>query len=152
MKSLLSTASSHPWRTETKVDPAQYTQNVPADFEGSLKCLMLCCGRGEGRAVTSSPQTSFLCRASGDLGRGLPLPCLLSYSNTSLFLDCIICPQNFYDSHFLLHTPKLYISLNIWKTIIQYGTSLVVQWLRIYLSMQGTRVQSLIREDLTCSN
>ena len=30
------------------------------------------------------------------------------------------------------------------------GTSLVVQWLRIHLPMQGTRVQSLVREDLTC--
>ena len=29
-------------------------------------------------------------------------------------------------------------------------TSLVVQWLRIYLSMQGTRVQSLVQEDSTC--
>ena len=29
-------------------------------------------------------------------------------------------------------------------------TSLVVQWLRIRLSMQGTQVQSLIREDPTC--
>ena len=30
------------------------------------------------------------------------------------------------------------------------GTSLVVQWLRIHLPMQGIRVQSLVREDLTC--
>ena len=30
------------------------------------------------------------------------------------------------------------------------GTSLVVQWLRIRLSMQGTQVQSLIREGPTC--
>ena len=30
------------------------------------------------------------------------------------------------------------------------GTSLVVQWLRICLPMQGTRVQSLVREDPTC--
>ena len=30
------------------------------------------------------------------------------------------------------------------------GTSLVVQWLRIHLPMQGTWVQSLVREDPTC--
>ncbi|KAJ8776418.1 hypothetical protein J1605_015533 [Eschrichtius robustus] len=29
-------------------------------------------------------------------------------------------------------------------------TSLVVQWLRIRLPMQGTRVRSLVREDPTC--
>ena len=31
-----------------------------------------------------------------------------------------------------------------------YGTSLVAQWLRICLPMQGTRVQALVREDPTC--
>ena len=30
------------------------------------------------------------------------------------------------------------------------GTSLVAQWLRIRLPMQGTRVQSLVQEDPTC--
>ena len=30
------------------------------------------------------------------------------------------------------------------------GTSLVAQWLRIRLPMQGTRVQPLVREDPTC--
>ena len=30
------------------------------------------------------------------------------------------------------------------------GTSLVEQWLRIHLPMQGTRVQALVREDPTC--
>ena len=31
------------------------------------------------------------------------------------------------------------------------GTSLVAQWLRSCLPMQGTRVQALVREDPTCS-
>ena len=35
------------------------------------------------------------------------------------------------------------------KTQIQ-GTSLVAQWLRICLPMQGTRVWALVREDPTC--
>ena len=30
------------------------------------------------------------------------------------------------------------------------GTSLVAQWLRILLPMQGTRVRALVREDPTC--
>ena len=30
------------------------------------------------------------------------------------------------------------------------GTSLVAQWLRIHLSMQGTRVRALVREGPTC--
>ena len=30
------------------------------------------------------------------------------------------------------------------------GTSLVAQWLRIHLPMQGTRVQALVWEDPTC--
>ena len=32
----------------------------------------------------------------------------------------------------------------------QWGTSLVAQWLRIRLPMQGTRVRSLVWEDPTC--
>ena len=30
------------------------------------------------------------------------------------------------------------------------GTSLVAQWLRIRLPIQGTRVRALVREDPTC--
>ena len=33
---------------------------------------------------------------------------------------------------------------------IHVGASLVVQWLRIHLPMQGTRVRALVREDPTC--
>ena len=39
------------------------------------------------------------------------------------------------------------------KTLLKFnkfGTSLVVQWLRICLPMQGTRIRALVREDLTC--
>ena len=36
------------------------------------------------------------------------------------------------------------------KEDIQIRTSLVAQWLRIRLPMQGTQVRSLIREDPTC--
>ncbi|KAJ8789691.1 hypothetical protein J1605_004825 [Eschrichtius robustus] len=34
--------------------------------------------------------------------------------------------------------------------IKQVGASLVAQWLRICLPMQGTRVRALVREDPTC--
>ena len=33
---------------------------------------------------------------------------------------------------------------------VSWGTSLVVQWLRVHLPMQGTRAWSLVREDSTC--
>ena len=33
---------------------------------------------------------------------------------------------------------------------LKAGASLVAQWLRIRLSMQGTRVHALVREDPTC--
>ena len=36
------------------------------------------------------------------------------------------------------------------KSEIGFRTSLVAQWLRIRLPMQGTRAQSLVREDPTC--
>ena len=32
----------------------------------------------------------------------------------------------------------------------QWGTTLVAQWLRIHLPMQGTRVRALVKEDPTC--
>ena len=43
-------------------------------------------------------------------------------------------------------------SLVTWQYVLKKalcGTSLVVQWLRIHLPMQGTRVWSLVREDST---
>ena len=39
--------------------------------------------------------------------------------------------------------------LSTFKNIFS-GTSLVVQWLRIHLSMQGARVRALVREDRIC--
>ena len=41
-------------------------------------------------------------------------------------------------------------SSSIIKIIIISGTSLVAQWIRIRLPMQGTWVQALVREDPTC--
>ena len=44
----------------------------------------------------------------------------------------------------------------LWKTLLfpiknaAFGASLVVQWLRICLPMQGTRVRALVWEDPTC--
>ena len=52
----------------------------------------------------------------------------------------------------ILHYGELYnyfiICYNV--IIIEIGTSLVAQWLRIHLPRQGTRVRALVREDPTC--
>ena len=42
----------------------------------------------------------------------------------------------------------IYLGLRLQE--IWRGTSLVAQWLRIHLPMQGTRVRALVREDPTC--
>ena len=42
-------------------------------------------------------------------------------------------------------TPGILLDKNLQKR-----TSLVAQWLRIRLPMQGTRVRSLVQEDPTC--
>ena len=42
------------------------------------------------------------------------------------------------------------VAISIKVKNIPPGTSLVAQWLRICLPMQGTRVRSLVREDPTC--
>ena len=36
------------------------------------------------------------------------------------------------------------------RNLQRFGTSLVAQWLRIHLPMQGTRVRALVQEDPTC--
>ena len=44
----------------------------------------------------------------------------------------------------------------LWKAVwrflkkLKIGASLVTQWLRVYLPMQGTRVRALVWEDPTC--
>ena len=46
-----------------------------------------------------------------------------------------------------------YCALGTGKTAVNKeldGASLVAQWLRIRLPMQGTRVRALVREDTTC--
>ena len=51
--------------------------------------------------------------------------------------------------YFPLPLPKLkFIKTSVYQN--DGWTSLVVQWLRIFLPMQGTGVQSLVREDPTC--
>ena len=53
----------------------------------------------------------------------------------------------------LNHTINQLDLKDIYKTLYPRtaeGTSLVVQWLRIRLPMQGTQVRALVREDPTC--
>ena len=45
--------------------------------------------------------------------------------------------------------PK-YPSTDEWIKRLWYWTSLVAQWLRIHLPVQGTRVRALVWEDPTC--
>ena len=59
-------------------------------------------------------------------------------------------------------TQRMYnpcVDYGLWVTMCQgsfidsnngVGTSLVAQWLRIHLPMQGTQVQALAQEDPTC--
>ena len=51
-----------------------------------------------------------------------------------------------YNMHKVSKIGTVYFSLKY----IYIGASLVVQWLRICLPMQGTRVQALVWEDPTC--
>ena len=46
--------------------------------------------------------------------------------------------------------PAFRIALRNCSREVGEGASLVAQWLRIHLPMQGTRVQALVREDPTC--
>ena len=51
------------------------------------------------------------------------------------------------------HTFELHASTHVWIFFFNskyYRASLVAQWLRILLPMQGTRAQALVREDPTC--
>ena len=51
----------------------------------------------------------------------------------------------------LWQPPICFLFLWVWFFKIPcIGTSLVAQWLRIHLPMQGTRVPALVREDPTC--
>ena len=51
-------------------------------------------------------------------------------------------------------TLKMVKTVNFMYVLPQFknaqGTSLVAQWLRIRLPMQGTQVRALVREDPTC--
>ena len=49
-----------------------------------------------------------------------------------------------------LHLPRLWRVRKSWVQEPPPGTSLVAQWLRIRLPMQGIWVQALVREDPTC--
>ena len=50
----------------------------------------------------------------------------------------------------VLKSPTIIVLLSISPFKSKYGASLVAQWLRICLLMQGTRVRALVWEDPTC--
>ena len=58
-------------------------------------------------------------------------------------------------THMVMRDPFYFSHMNVLKEFQMVskdgmGTSLVAQWLRIRLSMQGTQVRALVREDPTC--
>ena len=63
-------------------------------------------------------------------------------------LSNVLCPQQ--ENRYLLMPLYKSFPPEPSQLLKLLGTSLVVQWLRIRLPMQGTRVQALVREDLTC--
>ena len=64
------------------------------------------------------------------------------------FLFYFVCVK-YKDYNLIVKNNKMKITTTIKKKRI-WGTSLVAQWLRIRLPMQGTRVRALVREDPTC--
>ena len=52
--------------------------------------------------------------------------------------------------HHVVHLYTVFICIHIYNfylSVIPEGTSLVAQWLRIHLPMQGIRVRALAQED-----
>ena len=75
------------------------------------------------------------------LHRILSCPLSISYLYVSSFTVRLLVPQII---NIFTHWLNLIMQLKC------LGTSLVVQWLRIHLPMQGTWVWSVVREDPTC--
>ena len=71
---------------------------------------------------------------------------LWSYCLTSLSLIFLICKIS---THLTLKIALSSKGINTYK-VLRIGVSLVAQWLRICLLMQGTRVRALVWEDPTC--
>ena len=72
---------------------------------------------------------------------------MLSRSSESGF-SCLV--PKFSGKAFKFSLLSIMLALSLLCSKYNMGTSLVVQWLRICLPMQGTWVQSLVREDPTC--
>ena len=69
-------------------------------------------------------------------------------SNITLFVSS---PLFFFGQSLIKQIPDMSFhstTMQFKKAI--FGTSLVAQWLRIHLPMQGTWVQALVQEDPTC--
>ena len=82
---------------------------------------------------------------------------------TRLLILCLrtVVPEavNIYKNGKILLRPSRITVVTMWYIPIRqdhsfkkciWGTSLVVQWLRIRLPIQGTRVRALVQEDPTC--
>ena len=69
-----------------------------------------------------------------------------------LVSSLLLCSVNVTTAHSTLdNLLRFYFwTVTIFVNIYWFGASLVVQWLRICLSMQGTRVRALVWENPTC--
>ena len=78
----------------------------------------------------------------------LPQVMKLSFLYTLSHLPKLVC----FVSHFIYHRAAITTSLRLKSQPLKHvlRASLVAQWLRICLLMQGTRVRALVWEDPTC--
>ena len=82
-----------------------------------------------------------------DLKEISAFPCSLQhYSQSPRHGNNLYVINRWIDKEMYIHTMGCYSTLKRRKS----GTSLVAQWLRIHLPMQGTWVRSLVQEDTTC--
>ena len=73
----------------------------------------------------------------------------VNYSRSFVLFSSQLLSFFFLEKNYLeIYEKKTIPSVHL--EIIQLGTSLVVQWLRICLPTQGTRVRALVQEDPTC--
>ena len=102
------------------------------------------CNEPEGVCVSTGS-----CRAGGKVGSAcLSSWCAPSGTQTQAGFLGLLNSQQIPETHFHVRAPNFCQLIQL--KIEQPGASLVVQWLRIRLPMQGTRVRALVWEDPTC--
>ena len=118
----------------------------------SLLTYSLLCGKngnhlGDGGHSQNVPLSNL------DITSGSQEPAFIQAvpGNTPQF-GCVVCMYVWMDvwMPFLKQESKSFKGADLWHLKLGSGASLVAQWLRICLPMQGTRVRALVWEDPTC--